>query len=1269
MTTRMALNLSKTSITNTYGDSSIETRSATAGRDRVILTPPKRENDNRTQDSKHSMSPQRNVCENSNSLQSMSNSTHPPSNLGHTFNKERTNKTHMEHDILTGISQIDTKSDSIRKDEQLEHKPTRGLKNLGNTCFMNCILQCLSHTLPLRDFFVSDEYKKHLKAKGDLSYAFKCVMSELWKSSFAVDSYAPRDLKRRVGVVAPRFSGYNQHDAQEFMRFLLNELHEEINKADVKGRKSPGDNESLQEACDRYLTWENSKISELFSGMLRREVCCSVCEHRSVVFIPFMDLALPIPKSKSTSSRSDSYYSTSYDTVKLVTCMHAFTEEEILDEEERPYCNNCNNLTKSTKQLSIAKLPKFLVIQLKRFSGYSVRRKLSTPVEFEERWEICDNSGKTHAYSLYGIACHSGSIYGGHYTAYCKYNKQWRCFDDMYVISENWNYVKSQEAYILFYSIQDFKHRVSPQKKVYDNTNSLQSMSCSTHPHSNPSRALDKKQRIKTTHMEHDIIIGKSQLDAKSDYTGKDEQLIREPTRGLKNLGNTCFMNCILQCLSHTLPLRDFFVSDEYKKHLKTKGDLSDAFKDAMSELWKSSFAVSSYTLLDLKRKVGIVAPRISGYNQHDAQEFMRFLLNELHEEINKADVKGRKSPGDNESLQEACDRYLTWENSLISELFSGMLRSEVCCSVCEHRSVVFIPFVDLALPIPILKSTLSRFSSYYPTSYDTVKLDACMQVFTEEEILDEKERPYCNNCNNLTKSTKQLSIAKLPKFLVIQLKRFSGYTVRRKLSTPVEFEERWEICDNSGKTHAYSLYGIACHSGSIYGGHYTAYCKYNKQWRCFDDMYVISENWNYVKSQEAYILFYSIQDFKHHVSPQKKVYDNTNSLQSMSCSTHPHSNPSRALDKKQRIKTTHMEHDIMTGILQIDTKSGSARKDEQLIREPTRGLKNLGNTCFMNCILQCLSHTLPLRDFFVSDEYKKHLKTKGDLSDAFKDAMSELWKSSFAVSSYTLLDLKRKVGIVAPRISDYDQHDAQEFMRFLLNELHEEINKADVKGRKSPGDNESLQEACDRYLTWENSLISELFSGMLRSEVCCSVCEHRSVVFIPFVDLALPIPILKSTLSRFSSYYPTSYDTVKLDACMQVFTEEEILDEKERPYCNNCNNLTKSTKQLSIAKLPKFLVIQLKRFSGYTVRRKLSTPVEFEERWEICDSSGKTHAYSLYGIACHSGGIYSGHYTAYCNYIKQWRCFDDMYVVAKNWDDVKYQEAYILFYEKIVID
>ena len=119
-----------------------------------------------------------------------------------------------------------------------EYKPIRGLKNLENTSFMNSVLQCLSHTLPLRQFYVSDKYKQFLNCRGDLSNAFRSVMIELWSTTSEDSVVTPNELKRKVEIVTPKFFGYNQQDAHEFMRFLLNELHEEINRASVEGRKS-----------------------------------------------------------------------------------------------------------------------------------------------------------------------------------------------------------------------------------------------------------------------------------------------------------------------------------------------------------------------------------------------------------------------------------------------------------------------------------------------------------------------------------------------------------------------------------------------------------------------------------------------------------------------------------------------------------------------------------------------------------------------------------------------------------------------------------------------------------------------------------------------------------------------------------------------------------------------------------------------------------------------------------------------------------------------
>ena len=332
-----------------------------------------------------------------------------------------------------------------------EGEQIHGLKNLGNTCFMNCVLQCLSHTLPLRQFYVSDEYLNN--RKGDISHAFMNVMVELWDTT-TYDSVDPFELKRQVGIVTPKFIGYKQHDAHEFMRFLLNELHEEINRASVEGRKSPADNETLKDACARYLTWEDSRISELFSGMLQSDVYCSVCSNQSTVYIPFKDIALPILERKRKYNYLPKF--SSDPAIELSECLNMLITEETLDEEERPFCNKCMALTISTKQLSIVKLPRFLVIQLKRFSYYPEPRKILTHVKFDDIWRLALKSiCNARTYFLYGIICHSGGIHGGHYIAYCKYRNSWRCFDDSMTHIVSWERVMEQEAYILFYEMED----------------------------------------------------------------------------------------------------------------------------------------------------------------------------------------------------------------------------------------------------------------------------------------------------------------------------------------------------------------------------------------------------------------------------------------------------------------------------------------------------------------------------------------------------------------------------------------------------------------------------------------------------------------------------------------------------------------------------------------------------------------------------------------------------------------------------------------------
>lgn len=232
---------------------------------------------------------------------------------------------------------------------------------------------------------------------------FVKLIQEMWATD--TRSTTPQELKSALSSKFRMYSGSAQQDAQEFLRFFLDSLHSALNTGtkghELKIDDSLSDNKKAELTWDWYSKIENSLIKDLFVGQLKSSLKCTVCGNTSVTFDPFWDLSVPLP----SSSRC-----------KLVDCFDLFIKEEVMDGDEMPTCSKCQTRRKCTKTFTIQKLPKYLVIHLKRFSE-TRWSKMTNIVEIptgEKELNMApyasNISSSSSNYTLYGISNHMGEF-------------------------------------------------------------------------------------------------------------------------------------------------------------------------------------------------------------------------------------------------------------------------------------------------------------------------------------------------------------------------------------------------------------------------------------------------------------------------------------------------------------------------------------------------------------------------------------------------------------------------------------------------------------------------------------------------------------------------------------------------------------------------------------------------------------------------------------------------------------------------------------------
>lgn len=717
---------------------------------------------------------------------------------------------------------------------------------------------------------------------------------------------------------------------------------------------------------------------------------------------------------------------------------------------------------------------------------------------------------------------------------------------------------------------------------------------------------------------------------------------------GLRNLGNTCFMNSALQCLSNCRPLTSYIVSGKHFNEINrtnpigTGGVLAERYHHLMYQIWDSSnnnteknlqgedeISESNLQVLsnsnnngfsDVNMRLRVIdprrfkealdrfEPRFAGYQQHDAQEVASCILDRLHEDLNrvikKPYVELKDSDGRPDKLvaDEAWSAHRSRNNSIVVDSFHGQFRSQVVCSVCSHVSVTFDPFSFLSLPIPVPPFVMRNILLVEGLSSRLIQIEVPRRGGTVADIL--------NGIASILDAGESLDN--------------SGYFKKFEINAKVETKNYANIFDTDNLNSA---------------------------------------------SQVNFEL----------KKPPSVIANSDKNESLLESNRHDDIDP-MAKGKKPRTVDTLVAVELYKNNIYRELSPGTPIDRVSIISDPQSFAVYRHPFCDQPCVW--ISFLVPRSVLSAASSASDLSLYNSDSFDDEEPARFEQEKRSKRLNAnYYLADAGEYESSNGENKCDHKSDDPVDdtndgelcsFGRpvFLVALGIEDLQKW---ASKMFGLSCTLER--NRESTYRHSRISYVLTIRKRSE-----------------NLALLDTYDSSSIAGKDDLEDGSQRNnlqITLDDCIKLFSQEEQLAGDELWYCPRCQSHRPATKRMTLYRVPPVLIIHFKRFkftsrySGEKIGEQVQfpivnlnldvwvSPVENAQEDLTGRSRGESLRYDLYGVSEHYGCLGGGHYTATCrNWVNgSWYHFDDSRVTPFNPKLLAGADcraaAYMLFYQQ----